>query len=329
MAIFENDICPVCQKVFEKGDDIVVCPECGTPHHRECYKQIGKCANSALHSEGFVFKRAAANAEPEKQEEQNASVPPFFASLMADAQKQAGENADTASEDDKAGQSSPFIPPQLKGEPAIKEIDGQPVGYIAATIGANARRFLSAFSKEKTIGWNWSAFIFGPFYYLYRKMFWEGFLLVAVDVAIRMLVSILFSETIQAYSQGYTAAIQSLNDNAITPEAAREFVNQMNVLGTQTGMMKPVLILLGLLFVMHIICALFADSVYKKKVLTIVKEADAKLEQDAFFGVTPFMGQRPDARPEEIKLFYLSSKGGVSLFIPLCAYFVLTIMNMI
>ena len=35
--------CPVCKKQFEKGDDIVVCPECGAPHHRECYEQNGKC----------------------------------------------------------------------------------------------------------------------------------------------------------------------------------------------------------------------------------------------------------------------------------------------
>ena len=24
--------CPVCNKQFKEGDDIVVCPECGTPH---------------------------------------------------------------------------------------------------------------------------------------------------------------------------------------------------------------------------------------------------------------------------------------------------------
>ena len=35
--------CPVCEKKFENGDDIVVCPECGTPHHRECYDSLGRC----------------------------------------------------------------------------------------------------------------------------------------------------------------------------------------------------------------------------------------------------------------------------------------------
>ena len=27
--------CPVCHKEFTPEDDIVVCPECGAPYHRE------------------------------------------------------------------------------------------------------------------------------------------------------------------------------------------------------------------------------------------------------------------------------------------------------
>ena len=34
--------CPVCGEQFKKGDDIVVCPECGAPHHRECYEKEGR-----------------------------------------------------------------------------------------------------------------------------------------------------------------------------------------------------------------------------------------------------------------------------------------------
>ncbi len=37
MSRFEGYICPVCMKKFTETDDIAVCPECGTPHHRECY----------------------------------------------------------------------------------------------------------------------------------------------------------------------------------------------------------------------------------------------------------------------------------------------------
>lgn len=49
--------CPVCDEYFHVGDDIVVCPECGTPHHRECYDKNGKCANEQLHKDGYDYMK--------------------------------------------------------------------------------------------------------------------------------------------------------------------------------------------------------------------------------------------------------------------------------
>lgn len=41
--------CPVCGKAFTAKDDIVVCPDCGAPYHRECYAQAGKCVFAEKH----------------------------------------------------------------------------------------------------------------------------------------------------------------------------------------------------------------------------------------------------------------------------------------
>ena len=49
MANYTGKKCFSCGEVFKDGDDIVVCPECGTPYHRECYLKEGKCINDALH----------------------------------------------------------------------------------------------------------------------------------------------------------------------------------------------------------------------------------------------------------------------------------------
>ncbi len=325
MAIFENDICPVCQKVFEEGDDIVVCPECGTPHHRECYNQLGKCANSALHGEGFVFKRAASEkTENSKQEEQNSSVPPFFANLVADIEKQnKSENAENLRQGADNPAQNPFVPPRLDGQDGmgIKEIDGQPVAYVATAVGANARRFVNVFSKNKTLGWNWSALIFGPYYFLYRKMIREGLFLAAVEAVLRILVSMLFRDIVSAFNQGYNSIAQGLMQNTVSSaEVSGKLVELIN----STGFSKVLLLEWALICIVHIVCALLADSVYKKRIVKIVKDADSKLEQDAFFGVSSFVGQSEDARPEEIKRLYLSSVGGVSMFLPLCVYFLVT-----
>lgn len=320
MAIFENDICPVCQKEFTEGDDIVVCPECGTPHHRECYNQLGRCANTALHSQGYVFKRAASYKAESEKKAQSDNMQSFFASLAA--AEQGSDNAEEqAQQAENTATQSPFVPPQLGVQEGVKDIDGEPVHYIAATVGANARRFVRVFSKNKTLGWNWSAFIFGPYYFLYRKMFKEGVFIVALEIVLRMAVSMIFQDIVATVAQGYNTIVQSIMQNTVT---STEGLEQLANLFSSTGYNKVAFIEYVLIILVHIVCALLADGVYKKRVLGIVKEADARLEQDAFFGTTTFMGQSEDARPEEIKRLYLSSRGGVSVFMPLCIYFLVT-----
>jgi hypothetical protein len=67
IARFIGDSCPVCTKSFREGDDIVVCPDCGTPHHRACYSEIGRCARFQLHGvENRIedkFERMVSEAE--------------------------------------------------------------------------------------------------------------------------------------------------------------------------------------------------------------------------------------------------------------------------
>lgn len=52
---YTGRICSVCGNAFKDEDDIVVCPECATPHHRECWFKNGKCVNAEKHSESFVW----------------------------------------------------------------------------------------------------------------------------------------------------------------------------------------------------------------------------------------------------------------------------------
>lgn len=49
--------CPICGKPFSEGDDIVVCPQCGAPYHRECYEREGKCIYADRHGTPDAWKR--------------------------------------------------------------------------------------------------------------------------------------------------------------------------------------------------------------------------------------------------------------------------------
>lgn len=63
---YRGQHCPICGKEFCDGDDIVVCPECGTPYHRECYKTAGHCVNEERHGESFEWKPETAPHAEEK-----------------------------------------------------------------------------------------------------------------------------------------------------------------------------------------------------------------------------------------------------------------------
>ncbi len=73
MSRFEGYICPVCMKKFTENDDIAVCPECGTPHHRECYLKNGRCALEEMHGDyewnGVLPKGFMEGMETEEQPE--------------------------------------------------------------------------------------------------------------------------------------------------------------------------------------------------------------------------------------------------------------------
>lgn len=55
--------CTSCRSVFREGDDIVVCPECGSPYHKECYKLEGKCVNTVLHETGESWQPSPTASE--------------------------------------------------------------------------------------------------------------------------------------------------------------------------------------------------------------------------------------------------------------------------
>ena len=66
--------CVLCHAYLFPEDDVVYCPECGAPHHRECYNSIGKCALSEFHGTENQDDKIKVEAEKSKEpevEEQN------------------------------------------------------------------------------------------------------------------------------------------------------------------------------------------------------------------------------------------------------------------
>ena len=55
--------CFGCHQKLQEDDDIVVCPECGTPYHRACWQKTGHCLNAPLHASGKSWDEVLAEQE--------------------------------------------------------------------------------------------------------------------------------------------------------------------------------------------------------------------------------------------------------------------------
>lgn len=197
MIDYRGQTCIVCNQQFSEKDDVVVCPECGTPYHRSCYQAEGRCVNNALHETGGSWqilkheeleeqKRAAHRAEMEQQ--------------AAERQREGNGNFPNASMYDGIRMNQD---PCLGLDPS-ESLDGVTVREMAAFIATNHFYYLPLFRMMKQTGkmlsFNLSCLLFPELYFANRKM-WGMTLLSAVLQMLLALPSMLVTLTQQ---MGYT-----------------------------------------------------------------------------------------------------------------------------
>lgn len=44
MSEFAGKICPVCKQEINELDKVTVCPDCGMPHHTDCWEMNRGCS---------------------------------------------------------------------------------------------------------------------------------------------------------------------------------------------------------------------------------------------------------------------------------------------
>ena len=329
MEKYLNDKCPVCEKQFVSGDDIVVCPDCGTPHHRECYKNVGHCANVSKHKEGFAFVET-----PLKEQKYSSPQEEYMAKRNEIAPDEAELHCHICGEKVEKGATMCVhcgavldVQPindysQYSKEKVLDdEIDGVPVADIAATVGANTSRFIPKFKANKKFSWNWSAFIFGPYYFYYRKMYRAGVIATIISLASNFICQGFFAQRISDFME----LVQSKTYRELfegSPLSNPELFSQLSQQPAYKGMLTVSLVMLAIILVIRIFCALFADSIYRQQTLRTIKDVNKKLEEGEFFAPNPIFGnQQSELSQKQMKMLFLNRRGGVSIFAPIAAYF--------
>ena len=215
---FIGEKCPVCNNKFTADDDVVVCPECGAPHHRECYKIENKCANEEYHGTGFKWERSAAAEEKNNSVEATVSCPVcrFLNSESAEICARCGSklhpehhNEDEPQQEQRSGQY--YGNGSSQGQGAYQDIfrgaetaNGQETMFsflgfdpnedmggatlteVTGFVRTNTLYSIPIFKRMKDLGtkisFNLSCLIFPNLYFANRKMWLWAFIATFIEV---------------------------------------------------------------------------------------------------------------------------------------------------
>lgn len=152
--------CAYCNEKFTDSDDIVVCPECGAPHHRKCWFKKGSCACEELHGKEVDYTFTQVDEEQsEPLSEASFDAPEGEPSAAQTMQNEIKEVVD-----------------ELQSK-TVNElfIDGEAADIYEVAIGKNQRyyipRFLLLDKAKRAKMWNTIAFFTPLSWSVYRKLY--------------------------------------------------------------------------------------------------------------------------------------------------------------
>ena len=198
MSKYTGILCECCQKTFTDDDDVVVCPECGTPHHRECYNNLGHCVFKDKHSKDFVWKAKL----PEGSENRSVVCSHCNSVNTAEAKYcimcgtslspdyQYGGKYSRREGNAYNGEYSNEYHSEYHADTQRREransfsVDNINSRELIAYTGSSFHYYVRHFQRVLTgkISFNFAAFCFSFFYFFYRKVYKIGFALLALRV---------------------------------------------------------------------------------------------------------------------------------------------------
>ena len=267
----EGEKCPVCKGYMFDDDDIVFCPVCGAPSHRDCYNSIGHCPLEEYHGTELEYKKP--QKEEIKQEEPKKEEP----------RVKFGEN--TGFENTPFGIRFGEID-LLGGINANDQIDGILATEMKDVVGVNTQYYIPKFfglNKQKKTSWNWAAFLFPQGFFFFRKALKAGFLAFLLQVAATVLLN---------FPLLYITVSENMDYNAM--------LNAMQVIlkDPQKLLYCTIATILGLIISLaaRIIFGLYGNWIYRSECFEKIKKIKESDQEDKPLllkvkgGVNPFLG---------------------------------------
>ncbi len=182
--------CAVCGAYLFEDDDTVYCPDCGAPHHRECYNSLGHCGLEQFHGTEKSYDKLKSIEKASLDDEETAVPQPEHKKESDDTEGRV-KCAMCSEEYDSESRSCPKC-----GTPNMSRFEGYaPVDFLGGIpadmdlgegvtaeeakrfVISNTHRYIPKFASM-TFGtkasWNWFAFLFPCEWFLSRKMYKNG-----------------------------------------------------------------------------------------------------------------------------------------------------------
>ncbi len=294
--------CAYCHAKLFDDDDVVYCPECGAPHHRDCYNKLGHCAREQYHGlpEEDIPKSEVDQSRPDgipRDREGHicskcgslSSSDTLFCPYCGTAFNEAKENP---TDRIRPPYIVPGVDPYGGVDPAT-EIDGVSTSELATYVRIKSDHYIPVFNKldkgNRKIGWNWSAFIFSYGWMFYRKCYFAGFVSILFTIVSYVLMAPYFITIMQSMTQNGFDGTSYLTQSQYTAiiEDAMAHMEPFTMLTLLAGV--------ALLVAVHVIVAMFANRIY-------MNQAKSKIQKI-----------KSDDRIDD-KISAIASVGGANIF---------------
>jgi len=192
--MFEGNKCPYCGKEFISTDDIVVCPECGTPHHRACYKEHNACANVSKHG-SYVWEpvnvkqvnkeNTSVSGDPNQQELNDIVICEVCGQQNKTSSKYCSRCGNLLKNNSLDNIENERVI-EVQQISADAKIDGIPIRDWLVYLGPTAVSHIRTYLKQNVNQFKWGislgAFFFPVLFYLYYKVWDIALLILLIDI---------------------------------------------------------------------------------------------------------------------------------------------------
>lgn len=280
MKDYRNMSCAACGVVFDEDSDIVVCPECGAPHHRECWKAEGHCACEKDHANGYTWEPERViignDLKQENDGSQKSSVEdtdekiicPVCGNETPKSQKyceRCGYYLAHSREGAYSNGNAKSEFAELFDFDESELIEGVPAGDVGKFVGSMwmyyIPRFVSFVRKKSNTSFNFTACLTHGLWFIARKMYGVG-----AALAVLML-------GITAYKAYFYNILYATFGNSISDITVFDLLPEHR--GLFFGMMVYGALVI-LQFAVMLLCGLFGNKLYMNFCTKKIKQINAK-----------------------------------------------------